>query len=131
MYSYISDSERIAAFYNHLMTLDVKDFRKEPLPITEYQKDVQEVFKSPVELWVEHLAFTQIANKVQMTGSEQYISYTAFRESQGINLELSSIALSMKLKLLKIGGVSDIIKGRESNYREFDKKILRQYFKLD
>lgn len=66
-----------------------------------------------------------------MTGTEQFESYTAFRMSQGINLELSTIALSMKLKLLKIQGVSDTIKGKESNYREFDRKLLRQHFKLE
>lgn len=130
IYSYIRDPERIASFYWWLMTLDVKDFRKKALPTTAYQRDVQELFRSPVELWVENLAFTQREDKVKMTGTEQLESYTAYRMSQGINLELSAIALSMKLKLLKIKGVSDTIKGRDSNYREFDRKLLRQYFNL-
>jgi len=131
LYNYIKDPEYIASFYNFLMTLDVKKFREEPLPTTSYQRDVQELFRSPIELWVEHLAFTQREDKVKMTGTEQFESYTAFRLSQGINLELSTIALTMKLKLLKIKGVSDTIKGKESNYREFDRKLLRQHFKLE
>jgi hypothetical protein len=126
----INEPDRIASFYNYLMSLDVKNLHLEEIPKTEYQLDVQELFKSPVEMWLEHLAFTQEADVVKMTGTEQLFSYNAFRNSHSIHLELSSVALAMKLKLLKIEGVSDTIKGKESNYRNFNRELLRRHFNL-
>ena len=53
-----------------------------PIPETEYQKDINEVYTSPIELWLRHLTEENInLDYVEKSSMEQYDSFNIFYEN--------------------------------------------------
>lgn len=126
---YLKDN--IGCIYYYLIGLDVSKFKQTHMPVTQYQKDVQELFTNPVELWLKHLGNTLEQEVCSLTGVESLDSYNSFRKQVGINLELSSQGLSMRLKNTVCVGVSDVKKTMTGNKRIYTRSLIRSHFKMD
>lgn len=126
----INNEELISSFYNYLLSLDVSGFMKREVPKTEYQKNIMESQKSPIELWLISLSETMLTEEIIMTGTEAFEAYSQFIKSVGIKLELSAESISIRLKNGKYKGVSDIIRGNNCRYRTYNKTQLIEHFNL-
>lgn len=137
-YSYLDNKDVIQACYDYLMSLDVATFhqlKNTDIPITNYQRDLQELSVSPIEQFVRYL----------VTEDPQYSEYETFLLSSSeiltkfrefINLhqfkyEVNSVSLGVRLKNLNISGVKTGIHTKQGNKTEFIKKEIRIYLRLD
>ena len=55
IYGLLRNDNFIATCYQYFKTLDLSDFSVRDIPITEYQKDLQELSVSPLELFLQHI----------------------------------------------------------------------------
>jgi phage/plasmid-associated DNA primase len=99
-------------------------------PVTDYQKNLQELSISPVELWIREFAFRNDSD-IEMTGKEAYQKFTEFCQLNGFVYEINSQKLGVKISNLKIKGIA---RGRHTKLGEsklFKIKELRKHFNQD
>jgi hypothetical protein len=101
------------------------------MPKTEYQNNLKELCKSPIEQWLESFTRENIdKEKVELLGSEIYDLFKIWCGSNGIKYEINSHKLGIRLSNMKINGVS---KGRHTmkgDTKLFDINELKKYFNL-
>jgi len=108
---YLKDINVIKTCYEFFKNLDGLDkFLSLPMPITEYQGDIQELSVSPIENWLKDLtintAGTEDANKIMEYNSKEiYEEFKIWIKQNAIQYELDSLKFLVRLKRLKINGV--------------------------
>lgn len=132
LYAIMDDENAVKSIYEYFKTLKGADtFNKLLIPETEHQRDIQDSYISPVELWLNELVLenSKLAY-IEKTSSEQYDSFNTFKINSGINFECSIISFGLKLKHLRIDGVGDIIKTKTCNKRRFDIPKMKVHFRI-
>ncbi|MBC7408963.1 MAG: hypothetical protein H7339_11290 [Arcicella sp.] len=124
----LEDINVIKTCYEYFKNLpDLDKFGQVPKPITEYQRNLQELSVSPIELWVKDLAYTH-EKDFEMFGSQAYESFVEFCEKHGFIYEANSLKLGVRLSNL---GIKGIYKGQHTMYgrtKLYKVKELRMYF---
>jgi hypothetical protein len=131
-YSLLEDNDSIRSLFDYFMSLEVKDFINLKIPITEYQKTLQELSKNPIELWLTDLIHknTKLDN-ITMTSEEMYQSFNTWKIKNGFEkYEINSLKLGVRLKN-SYGDYITSIKGRKANSKVLDLNKLKTLFNLD
>jgi hypothetical protein len=129
---HINDVNVIKTCYEYFKSIpDMVNFHKIPFPCTEYQTNLKELNKSPIESWLEQLIFDNWnAESVELSGKDAYINFKKFCESKGIVYEINALKLGVRIKNMKIDGIE---KGRHTNSGETKLYMisrLKTHFKL-
>jgi hypothetical protein len=135
MHRYLEDVDVIRTCYDYFKSIpDMDKFKDIPLPQTEYQQNLKELSKSPIEQWLE--SFTREHSNdnidcIELLGSEIYNLFKQWCFENGIKYDINAVKLGIKLINMKIKGVS---KGRHTT--KGDTKIfcindLQCFFNLD
>lgn len=113
IHKYLEDSDVIKTCYDYFKSIEGMDkFKDIPIPQTEYQTNLKELSKSPIEQWLESFTRENIdKDKVELLGNEIYELFRTWCNSNGIKYEIDSRKLGIRLTNMKINGVS---KGRHT-----------------
>lgn len=130
----IEDDRVIAQLYDCLINIKNLDtFHTDPLPITEYQKEIQEANRDYTDLWLEdftrsHLEDTEISYKSQ----ELFEFFINWRDTNKFKYETNLIKFSRNLGLLKLPE-NAITKKKLPTHNEtkFNIKKLIKHYKLE
>ena len=105
IYGLLRNDNFIATCYQYFKTLDLSDFSVRDIPITEYQKDLQELSVSPLELFLQHIV-------ERNTYEDEYCRYAAglfdeyinFCKSRRFDYVENVKKFAIKLKRLNVEG---------------------------
>lgn len=125
-YELMNNTNVIKTCYEYFKSIPGMDkFHKIPVPVTEYQKNLAEYSKSPIQLWLEHFAYTQ-DDVVVFTSSELYAIFDAWLKESGFKHEINSLQFTQRLARMKIDGISTV-HTRVCKSKEFDFKRIRAH----
>ena len=98
----MDDVNVIKSFFNYLKTIEGMDkFDKIDIPITEYQNDLQQLSRSPIELFVRSMvenADEEGEEEIKFTSKELYDRFKLFVSSKNFKYEVNSNQFSVRLK---------------------------------
>ncbi len=156
-YAYLKNNDAMRSFYEYLKTLpDVPAILNDP-PKTEYQNDIVELSKSPLEIWLETKTQkkynervdliemmrtnSDIANGVSVTGdyietftSEELLKdYSEFCANSGFKYETNVVKLAVSLSLMakadpKLEVCLPIKHTKKGNMRQLNYTKLAEYY---
>lgn len=134
MHKYLEDIDVIRTCYDYFKSIeDMDKFRDIPIPKTEYQNNLKELSKSPIEMWLDSFTREHMNddNKcIELLGSEIYRLFKEWTYSNGITYEINTVKLGIKLINMRIKGVykgNHTIKG---DTKLFKIDELKNYFQL-
>jgi len=107
LYSLLDDVNVIKTCYEYFKAIPgIDGFNKIPMPQTEYQQNLKELSRSPVELWLVQLVYDNWNKEnVEMLGSETYDSFKEFCKSNNITFEINAVKLGVRIKNMNIDGI--------------------------
>ena len=133
MYDYLEDINVIRTCYDFFKNIpDMDSFGKISIPQTEYQTNLKEMYKPPVEMWLEDFTrrhYNEVV--VEQMGMDTFRDFEEWRRKNNVAFDTSPIKLGIALSNLRIEGA--ITKGRESykgRYKNFNISKLKEYFNL-
>ena len=125
LFNCLEDLDMIKSFFEYLKTIEGMDkFDSIPIPITEYQSDLQQLSRTPIELFVRNIvenADEEEEEDVKFTSKELYDKFKQFICSNNFKYEVNSNQFSVRLK-------REIPKGIES--RKGSKGVREQVFNI-
>lgn len=132
IHKYLEDIEVIRTCYDYFKGFkDMDKFKDIPIPQTDYQTNLKELSKSPIEQWLESFTRENIDRDiVELLGSEIYELFKKWCNDNGIKYDVDSRKLGIRLTNMKINGIS---KGRHTMKGEtkfFNITDLKKLFKL-
>ena len=114
MDEYLEDINVIRTCYDYFKSIEkMDDFGKIPIPKTEYQTNLKEMYRSPIEMWLE--SFTRENSDediVEKLGKDTFSDFEMWRKETKVIYETSSVKLGVALSNLKIDDA--ITKGRHT-----------------
>ena len=123
IYNYLEDNDVIRTCYDYFKGIEGMDkFKDISIPQTEYQTNLKELSRSPIEQWLE--CFTRehmndCKECIELLGSEIYELFKNWCNENGIKYEINALKLGVRLTNMNICG---IYKGKHTN--RGDTKIL-------
>jgi hypothetical protein len=132
LYSYLDDINIVKTCYEYFKSVpDMDKFNKIPMPCTEYQQNLKDLSRSPIEMWLEQLVYENWEKEsVEMVGKEAYKVFNKFCEERGITYDINAQKLGIRIKNMKIDGIE---KGRHTELGETKMYMiqkLKKHFKL-
>ena len=109
MHKFLEDIDVIRTCYDYFKGIEGMDkFKDIPIPITEYQTNLKELSKSPIELWLESFTREHMNDSkecIELLGTEIYDLFKHWCSENGIKYEIDSRKLGVRLTNMKIHGV--------------------------
>jgi hypothetical protein len=119
IHNYLDDIDVIRTCYDYFKGIEGMDkFKDIPIPQTEYQTNLKELSKSPIEQWLESFTREHMNHSkecIELLGTEIYELFKVWCNVNGIKYDINTVKLGVKLINMKINGVS---KGRHTNKGE-------------
>lgn len=126
---YIDDDDCLANIFNYFKGVTgVDKFHSIPIPKTEHQENLRELSKTPVELWLEDFvirAGNSESNEVSMFSSEVYEDFSAWCTKFNKDFKVSNIAFAVRLKNLKMDGITTGVHTKTGKKSKFDLTKIR------
>jgi len=111
---------------------ELKTFGSAKFPMTEYQQNIQECNKNPVELWLEHYVSEHYnETELELLGSEVFRNFEHYRQSCKFKYEITLTKLIMTLYNFKLDGIRKGRKTNKGNTVIFDIELLKKHFNLN
>jgi hypothetical protein len=131
LYSYLDDQGTISAMYQYFSTMKgVAEFHKELAPVSDHQKELAKLDRSPIEQFVMDLVENKNDGVMSYTNKTLYNKFRDFIDENDIEYKCSNVKFGVNLTLAKIDGVSNETK-RNTRMKSFDIKTIRKHFKMD
>ena len=74
---YLGKVNTMRTLYDHLKSIEGMDkFSKIPMPITEFQQNIQESYRKPEDLWLEYLSKNETVDELELTNDECYSRFS-------------------------------------------------------
>jgi len=129
----LDDVNVIKTCYEYFKSIpDMENFNKLERPVTDYQKDMQELSVSPIENWIKSFTIENYyQEEVKHLGKKYFELFKEWCKKCGIEYNINIQAFGVRIKRLNISGIE---KGEHTNKGEmkiFNIKLLRKHFKLD
>lgn len=133
--AFIDDDLVMRDFYDTLMTIKgLEDFRKIPLPKTEYQQNMTELNISVIEQWVSYWTFEHFNDKVrckEMTSKEMYDEFMEWKNENNIkNYEVDVIKFGVRISNSKIEGIESFRGSGGIRKKRFNIDTLINFFNI-
>ena len=131
----IDDNLIMRDFYDYLMTIGgLSDFRKIPMPKTDYQLNMTELNIPIIEQWVSHWTFTHFKdeNRVkEMTSKEMYDEFIEWKIDNNIkDFNVDVLKLAVKISNSKIAGIESFKGTGGIRKKRFNIDTLIKFFKI-
>ena len=116
MHNYLEDNDVIRTCYDYFKGIEGMDkFKDIHIPQTEYQTNLKELSKSPIEQWLESFTREHMNDSkecMELLGTEIYDLFKQWCNSNGIKYDISALKLGVRLTNMNIHGIS---KGKHTN----------------
>jgi hypothetical protein len=134
LHSYLDDINVIRTCYDYFKSIpDMDKFKDIPLPHTEYQENLKELSRSPIELWLESWTREQLNNDVQsieLLGSEVFELFKQWCTDNGVKYEVDCLKLGVRLTNMNIAGVYKGTHCKNGKTKKFVISELKHTFKM-
>ena len=132
---YLADINVIKTCYEYFKLVPNMDkFNALPLPVTEYQRELMECSKGPVELWLKDFTINrqqEIVPMVTISAGEQFRLYNEWCvENKYVEQQLTKQKFGMQLTRLNIKGISKGHHSDKGETRKFDLQLLKAHFNI-
>ena len=134
IYELLGDVNVVKSCYEYFKSIPEMDkFGALPIPVTEYQNDLKEMSISPIESWLKDWVLDNYyaTEPIKLFGKEQYELFNAWREQCGMEYSCNLASFGLRLKNLKINGITKGPHTNKGETRLFDIKLMRTHFGLD
>lgn len=119
IHNFLEDIDVIRTCYDFFKGIKGMDkFKDIPIPLTEYQTNLKELSKSPIEQWLESFTREHMNDgkeSIELLGSEIYELFNNWCCENGIKYDIDCRKLGVRLTNMKIKG---IYKGKHTNKGE-------------
>ena len=110
MYKYLEDIDVIRTCYAYFKGIEGMDkFKDIPIPLTEYQTNLKELSKSPIEQWLESFTREHMNDSkecIELLGTEIYELFKHWCNENGIKYDINALKLGIRLTNMNIHGIS-------------------------
>jgi hypothetical protein len=134
LYAHLTDKDVVKTCYEYFINLkDLDKFGSIPVPITEYQQDMQANAECPIMKWLTDYIKQYIDNKdrrIELLAKSSFAHFKLWCEKNSIHYEVNCQAFGLRLKRMNLKG---IIAGRHTNQGNttyFDIDTLREELKI-
>ena len=116
IHKYLEDNDVIRTCYDYFKGIEGMDkFKDISIPQTEYQTNLKELSKSPIEQWLD--SFTRehsndITECIELLGTDIYELFKLWCNKNGITYDVNALKLGVRLTNMNIHGIS---KGKHTN----------------
>jgi hypothetical protein len=126
----IDNVDVVKTCYEYFMKVEGADkFNKIPIPETEFQQDLKEANRPIVEQWLyDYVLENNDKLEITLSCKEVLDKFCSWRDRNKITFEINSIKLGLKIKQMKLNGIT---KGQHTRYGEqkiFNIPILKKHF---
>ena len=133
MYEYLDDINVIRTCYDYFKNIpDMKSFGKIPIPKTEYQTNLKEMYKTPIEMWLEDFTRRHYNDDiVERSGKDTFKDFEDWRKNNNVTFDTTPVKLGINLSNLRVN--DGISKGKETylgKYKNFHISKLKEYFHM-
>jgi putative DNA primase/helicase len=108
MYEYLEDVNVIRTLYDYFKGIPNMDkFHEIPLPKTEFQEDMKDSNRSPIELWLED--FTRdnsTKDTVSLKSGEVFNAFTAWLVTNNMKYDVNCVKFMVRLKNLNLDAIT-------------------------
>jgi len=132
---YLDDINVIRTCYDYFKSITgLENFHSSPKPQTEYQKNLKQLSRSPIELWLEDFTRRQSflgKDKVERIGTETFGDFEDWRKTNNVAYDTTPLKLGVSLSNLQIKG--GIEKGKHTKKGEtkiFNISTLKIHFNI-
>jgi len=129
LYELLDDVNVIKTCYEYFKSIpNMDDFKKLPLPVTEYQAELKELSKSPIESWLEH--FTQQnqgRDYIELKSQSIYEKFNDWAIENGLEYKIDALKLMVRINRLNINGIEKH-KTKNGNLTKFDIDKMKKHF---
>jgi hypothetical protein len=116
MHKYLEENDVIRTCYDYFKGIEGMDkFKDIPIPLTEYQTNLKELSKSPIEQWLESFTREHMNDSkecIELLGTEIYELFKDWSNSNGIKYDINAVKLGVRITNMNIQGIS---KGKHTN----------------
>jgi energy-coupling factor transporter ATP-binding protein EcfA2 len=131
LYAALDDKGTIKALYDYFSTIpDLENFHKESAPITEHQKELAKLDRSPIEQFVMDLVEDKNSGVLEYTNKSLYEKFREFVDDNDIEYKCSNVKFGVNLTLAKIAGITNAT-AHNARSKSLDVKAIRKHFKMD
>ncbi len=129
----LDDVNVIKTIYEYFKSIpDMDKFVTIPLPVTDYQQNLTELSVSPVEQWLKAFVLQNSSEKeINMNSSDIYSSFNKWVSKNCPDYKLTNVQFGVRLKNLKVTGVSKGKPTKKGETKTFDIVELLKHFKLE
>lgn len=133
IYEMLEDVNVIKTCYEYFIKLDGLDkFHKLPLPITEYQENLKELTKSPIDMWLEDFTLLNYDKEdVVLLGNEIYNSFKSWSDKQNMNYDINALKLGVRLTNMKIDGIKKGEHTKNGKTKIFNISKLKEHYGIN
>jgi hypothetical protein len=130
---YINDVNVVKTCYEYFKSIpNMVNFHKIPFPCTEYQSNLKELNKSPIELWIEQLVYDNWDKEsVELLCKDTHSLFKNFCQDRGHTFEISALKLGVRISNLNINGIEKGKHTKFGNTKLYIISKLKSHFKLD
>ena len=107
LYELLDDVNVVKTCFEYFKSIpDMDEFHKIKMPCTEYQNELKEISRSPIEKWLEDFTLENITEEsVEMSKEEILGSFMAWCSTNKVEYHVDSLKLMVRLNRLNISGV--------------------------
>lgn len=130
-YELLENIDVVRSCYDYFKNYDISKFNHEDIPHTEYQDDLKELSRSPVDRWLEYFTYkNQYEVNITMTGIEVYNKFMEWCGENIIEFDTNPLKLGMKLTNLKIKGIEKGNATMNGKTKKFNIPLLKAHYKI-
>lgn len=132
MYALLDDVNVVKTCYEYFKAIpDMDKFGKIPLPVTDYQQDLQELSKSPIENWVKSFTYDNMdKSEVTVFTKEAFTEFKHYITENKVEYHVNNVQFGVRLQRLKIDGITTGIHSKKGYKIKFDINILKKKFQI-
>jgi phage/plasmid-associated DNA primase len=132
LYRYLDDVDVVRTCYDYFKGIpDMDRFGDLPIPQTDYQTNLKELSKSPIEQWLESFVRENSdKEEVELYGNEIYNLFREWCADNGIKYEITCVKLIVRLTNMKINGFLKGSKTKRGNTKIFNISELKETLKI-
>ena len=134
IHKFLENVNVIRTCYDYFKGIEGMDkFRDIPIPQTEYQTNLKELSKSPIELWLESFTREHINETeecIELYGKEIYDLFKRWCNENGVKYDINALKLGVRLTNMKIKGISKGTHTRNGHTKLFNITELKHTFNL-
>jgi hypothetical protein len=108
---------------------DMSYFNKIPMPITEYQSELQSYSTSPIELWLKDWTekYDDEQEELEWSSTSLLESFNSWKNKNNVDYSVNSLKLSVRMGRLNIKGVCKK-HTKNGNVTVFNVPLMRKHF---